>query len=729
MMAYRMGTEVCSVYLMEGSELLLSATEGLSPESVGQVRLQVGEGLIGYTAQVRKVVNAREPAKHEKFRYVAGSNEEQYHSFLGIPLYDHRQMIGVMAIQTVEPREFSPDEVSTLTTIAFQLSSVIANARLLDSINQRNEAGSTSVSSIDQVKPEVLSVLQGSGITSGVAIAPAFVMLQRLGISEIVEEEEVPTNGSMERERLSEAIEKTRIETICLEKRVADRLGDSDAAIFHAHLMIVQDQSFLNKLDASIESGRSAAGALKVVITDYVEAFRGLEDPYLRERAIDVEDVGRRIMANLQGVESTPVRLAQPGIIVARDLMPSEIAMLPFEHVRGMILESEQANGHAAIVAKSMGIPTLVGVAGAIQQIEPGAPLILDATSGRIYVEPDPNVKREYERLVKENRKKQEALLQYKDVVAETKDHVCLSLRANVGLLSDIDLARSHGAEGIGLYRTEFPFMVRPSFPGRQEQYRLYRQVIESFAGQPVTFRTLDIGGDKSLPYLSPPNEENPSLGWRSVRISLDQRDVFRTQIEAILMAARHGSARLMFPMVTTADEFRACRQVVDEARDNLSREGVETTAVPLGVMVEVPATIAIARHLAEGAEFFALGTNDLIQYMLAADRGNPLVHQYYDPFHPAILQAIDQMVRITEELDKGLCICGEMASDPIAFALLVGLGLREFSVSAPSILPLKAMLRKLSFIKLSDLAREALNQDQGEKTRALVVKALQCPD
>ena len=325
--------------------------------------------------------------------------------------------------------------------------------------------------------------------------------------------------------------------------------------------------------------------------------------------------------------------------------------------------------------------------------------------------------------------RKQEALLKFKDHPAQTRDEVAVTLRANVGLLSDIEQARNHNAEGIGLYRTEFPFMATTSFPSREEQYELYRRAIESFDGKLVTFRTLDIGGDKSLPYFPAPAEENPSLGWRSVRISLDRRDVFSTQIEAILMAARHGPARLMFPMITTTGELRACREVVRDAREKLRGEGIETPEIPIGVMIEVPATLAIARHLARDADFFALGTNDLIQYMLAADRGNAMVHQYYDPLHPAMMQAIDAMVSVAAETGRGLCICGEMASDPACFALLVGLGLREFSVSAPSILPLKAMLAQLDESNLVQLAQQAMRNGDGDATRQMIDETLRSID
>ena len=329
--------------------------------------------------------------------------------------------------------------------------------------------------------------------------------------------------------------------------------------------------------------------------------------------------------------------------------------------------------------------------------------------------------KKEYQRLVSDNRLKQERLLRFRDLAASTRDGETVCLRANIGLLSDVEIARRNGADGVGLYRTEFPFMASANFPDRQDQYRLYRRVVESFAGQVVTFRTLDIGGDKTLPYFNRPVEDNPSLGRRSVRVSLDHREMFRTQIEAILMAGTHGPVRLMFPMISTMDEIGICRDVVQEARNNLQACGLDVPDIPLGVMIEVPAAISIADHLAKEVDFFALGTNDLIQYMLAADRGNSMIHQYYDPFHPAILEGIRRMIEVSHRHNKQLCICGEMARDPGCFALLVGLGLREFSVSGPAILPLKATLSQLTSGRLSELAQQALQQGHSSKVREMV--------
>jgi phosphotransferase system enzyme I (PtsP) len=566
---------------------------------------------------------------------------------------------------------------------------------------------------------ELASVLRGEPFQGGVAAAPAYVVNETLGVADSVEPDQ-SVDPQEERERLESAFETTRVETLCLEKRVASQLSESDAAIFHSHLMILQDNSFLNKIHLQIDRGLSAAQAVKLIVRQYVNAFLALEDPYLRERSVDMEDIGKRILSHLCGSDSEPFRLSDPSIIVARDLLPSEIASLDLSMLRGIVLEAPQSNGHAAIVAKSMGIPTLVAVKGATRQIEPGAPLILDANSGCLYVEPAAGVKSEYQRLLNEDVAEKERLLANAGRKSETADGVAISLRANIGILSDVEVAVRHCASGVGLYRTEFPFMMRPSLPTREEQYQLYRKVVEGFRGEQVTIRTLDIGGDKNLRSFPLPAEENPALGQRSVRVSLAHPEVFRTQVEAILMASVHGPVRMLLPMVTNLEELSCCRSMIQECTDRLVAEGWSITNVPLGVMIEVPAAIAIAEHFAKEADFFALGTNDLIQYLLAADRGNANVREYYDPFHPAVLDAIAKLVAVARARDRELCICGEMASDPACLALLVGLGLREFSVAAPTIPKLKEQLAGLRLETLENLSKQALELGAGREIREL---------
>ena len=738
LVARRMRTEVCSIYLLEedGETLTLRATKGLSKRAIGRVTMRIGEGLTGLAAEESRVVAIQEPQSHPRYRYFKETGEEKFHSFLGIPLFDRKTPLGVIAIQTKETRQFRAEEISALSTIAFQVSSIVINARLLDSIRQKEEETNRFARELEQTRRSLIQhepptagadtegVLRGTVAYPGMVSGPVHLMDERLGFADILDEDRI--DAQQERQRLESALEKTRIQTLFLEKRVAERLSSDDAAIFHTHLMILEDRGVREKLEREIDRGHSAPYALKKVIGEYLEAFSRMDDPYLRERAADMEDIGRRLLANLVGQENHILHLKRPGILIAREVLPSDMAGLDHEQIRGIVTEVGEKNSHAVIMAKSLGIPALVGVRGALKAISPEDEVILDANSGCLYLNPTPQVKEEYTRLEEDCSAELHRLEEFRNLPAQTSDGELIVLRANIGLVSDVEVALRNGAEGVGLYRTEFPYMARANFPDREDQYRLYRRVIEGFAGHPVTIRTLDIGGDKALPYFSPPKEDNPFMGWRSVRVSLDNRDIFRTQIEAILMAGTHGPVKLLFPMISGLEEVRACRAVVEEAREQLRSEGVAfAEEVPVGVMIEVPAAVQLAAQLAREVDFFALGTNDLIQYMLAADRNNPLVNKYYDPLHPAILQVLYSVAEVARREEKGLCLCGEMASDPLNFLVLIGMGIREFSMASPFIPRTKAMLRDLPAKAARKAVLEVLQLPTSSAIRAHLVQVL----
>ena len=724
LVANRMQSEVCSIYLCEDDHLALSASVGLAAEAVGSTRLKIGEGLVGYTAKTCSVVNIDEPQLDERYQHVVGSAEEQYHSFLGIPLFDRQNLIGVMSIQTIQPRVFSEVETSTLSTIAFQLSSVVASTRLLDQLDL--EAGLASdveqpdASATDTPIPLVKAKF-GFGT---VAIGPALLINNAFGVSDVQDDD--AKNPAEELQKLESAFVAARIETLCLEKKIAQRLDEADAAIFHSHLMILQDNALIGKIKTLIGHGSSAISASKQVINEYVRTFSQLRDPYLRGRAADVEDVGRRLLSHLCGDPSDNLfHFPHPGIVVADELMASDIAVMDLDHVRGIVLGRGDKNSHAVIIAKSLGIPTLVGLPEGLNRIEPSMLLVLDAQTKTLHIDPSSELRQAYEQLEAESEAKTFELQKFVSDPTATKDGTKVTLRSNIGLRSDVDVAIRSGATGVGLYRTELPYMARSSFPDRQTQYEIYRHVVEGFAGESVTVRTLDIGGDKSLSYFKTPAEENPFLGWRSVRVSLEHRDMFRTQIEAILMAAVHGNARIMFPMITNLDEIVACKDVLAEAKANLVAEGFEVPEIPVGIMIETPASVTMADRLAKEVDFFSLGTNDLVQYILATDRGNPRVGHYYQSLHPAVLHAIASLVGVAERHEIGLSICGEMVSDPATFAVLVGMGLREFSASSPAILPLKAMLAHQDISRLKKLASDALSCDSAAEVLLIAEKAI----
>jgi phosphotransferase system, enzyme I, PtsP len=733
----RMGTEVCSIYLLEDDQetLRLCASKGLSRKSIGKVTMKIGEGLTGLAAEKRQVVAIQEPEKDPRYRYFKETREERFHSFLGIPLFDRKTPIGVLTIQTKEPRKFSSDDISALSTIAFQASSIVINARLLESIRKNEEEKSIVARELEKTRQTLLdkerpplepksSALRGTVAYPGLASGPAHVLDNNLGFADALEKGPVDTEKELQ--KLDLTLEKTRIQTLFLEKRVAERLSQNDAAIFHTHLMILEDRSFIDKLRSEICLGHNVSFSLKKIVDEYIEAFERMDDVYLRERAADIRDIGRRLQSNLSDHQQTTLQLKCPGILIAQELLPSDMAALDHEKIKGIVTEAGERNSHAVIMAKSLGIPALVGVKGAVKATVPESLVIIDANSGCLYIDPPSHVVEEYHRLEADAGKELHRLEEFRNLPPLTSDGRKVTLRANIGLVSDIDIALRNGAEGVGLYRTEFPYMTRGSFPDRNDQYQLYRKVIENFPDYPVTIRTLDIGGDKALPYFNPPKEDNPFMGWRSVRVSLDNLDIFRTQIEAILMAGVHGSVKLLFPMISGMEEIRACKDVIEEARENLRKEKIPfAQAMPIGVMIEVPSAVILAPQLAREVDFFALGTNDLIQYMLAADRNNPLVNKYYDPLHPAILQVLNQVAQTARDQGKGLCLCGEMASDPMNFLVLYGMGINEFSMPAPFIPRIKAFLRDLPSQVARKAAADVLSMTDSASIRRHLINVL----
>jgi len=739
LVARRTRTDVCSIYLLDEDDetLRLQASKGLSRKAIGRVTLRIGEGLTGMAAQKRHAIAIEEPQEHPSYRYFKETGEEKFHSFLGIPLFDRDKPLGVIVLQTKTSRQFSKEEISALSTIAFQITSIVVNARLLDSIRHHQEESQRvsqalamaqkSATDFDQATESCpQSTLSGIIASPGVAVGPAAILEERLGFSDILHEGQIDITEELK--KLESAFEKTCIQTIFLEKRVAERLSESDAAIFHTHLMILEDRSFIKKLQKQIKNGHSAAYALEKTVAEYIEVFKNMEDPYLRERAADMEDIGRRILANLvDEVSDQGLHLKHPSILVARQILPSDMATLDNEHLLAIVTETGEKNAHAVIMAKSMGIPAIVAVRGALKNIAPEDSLIVDANTGLIYINPLDSVKEEYLRLQVDQTRELCRLEQYRDEPAKTSDGQRIILRANIGLISDINVAKRFGAEGVGLYRTEFPYMARGDFPSREDQYELYSRVVTAFSGETVTIRTLDIGGDKGLPYFSPPKEDNPFMGWRSVRVSLDNRDIFRTQIEAILMAGLHGQVKLLFPMISSMDETNACLEVIEEARANLTKEGIKFAEnVPVGVMIEVPAAVRIVPRLAEKVDFFALGTNDLVQYLLATDRNNPLVSKYYDPLHPAVLQVIHDVAETALAMSKGVSLCGEMATDPLTLLLLIGMGLREFSMPAPFIPRTKAFIKGVSLETACKCYTEIRRMDSSTEIRAHLAGVLE---
>lgn len=737
--AKRMRTDVCSIYLLEedGETLILKATKGLSQTAVGRVSMKTSEGLTGLVVENRDVVMTDNAPTHPRYKYFKASKEERYLSFLGLPLFERKTPIGVIVVQTVEARRFSDDEISVLRTITFQISSIVMNAKLLDSVQTKEQerayyeqelarlrtgriTGSDSVNEEGRVGAASTS-LGGTAASPGFCRGKVYI-LDRFS-HKVIKAAKVGSKAE-ELHKLQLALEKVVIQTIYMEKRVSELLSESDASIFHTHLMILEDRGFTSKINDLIEQGAGASWAVHEVVQGYIEAFAAMEDPYLRERSADMEDIGRRIIDALEGNDAATITLKEKRVIIAEDIFPSDMATLEHDKVLGIVTEKGNSYSHAAIMAKSLGIPAVVGVRGLLDAANVKDQVIVDGTVGQVYLNPEPRVCSEYQRLEKDYASKMKELEHLRDLPAVTTDGTRISLRANIGLVSDIKIATANGAEGVGLYRTEFPYMARTSFPNRHEQAQLYRKILEGFPDQPVNIRTLDIGGDKGLPYFEHPHEDNPFLGWRSIRFSLDEQHIFREQLAGILLAAPAGCATIMFPLISCPDEIRRIKSIMHAVVAELQADGLTVCGdLPLGIMVELPAAVQIIDLLAPEVDYLSIGTNDLIQYTLAADRNNPKVKEYYDPYHPAVLHSIKRVADEGRRLGRRVSICGEMAADPLNTLLLIGMGIREFSLSAPGIPLVKKAIRQHSLRQCQAFARKVLSYNSVDAIKAYIQK------
>lgn len=741
LVAKRMNTDVCSIYLLEddGETLTLHASKGLSKTSIGKIAMKVSEGLTGLVVEQRGVINIENAPGHPRYKYFKETGEEKFTSFLGIPLFERKTPVGVIVVQTREARIFSEHEISAIATIAYQISSIVINAKLLDSVRSKEEERAFFERELARAQQEAVDrgrttakngkgqrqSLTGSAASPGFCQGKLYILNHQMGRKGARTALKILPRAD-ERKRFLIALEKAKIQTLYMEKRVAATLSKEDAAIFHSHLMIMEDRGVIARITEAIDTDCGAVSAVENVVEHYVAAFSQMEDPYLRQRSADMLDIGRRITDCLEGKDSR-TRLRDKRIIVADDILPSDMATLNTDKVLGIMTEKGDVNSHAAIMARSLGIPAVLGIEGLLKKVGPRDEAIIDGTSGHIYINPDARIKDEYERLQRDHSLKQLELEGLRDLPAITTDGCRLHLKSNIGLMSDIRVALANGAEGVGLYRTEFPYMARKSFPNRHEQFEIYKKILEGFGNLPVCIRTLDIGGDKGLPYFEYPREDNPFMGWRSIRVSLERQDIFREQLAAVLMASVHGNASLMFPMVSGVDEIRQIKEIIGEVCRDMNRAGIPySEEMKLGIMIELPAAVQTAHMLIHEVDYFSIGTNDLIQYTMAADRNNSKVKRYYDPFHPAVLHSIKRVVDVAISEDKPVSICGEMASIPIAAVLLLGMGITDFSLSAPAIPNIKQVIRKVSREAAWEVAAHALSMESADDIRAYleIVKA-----
>jgi phosphotransferase system enzyme I (PtsP) len=731
--AERMEAEVCSLYILDAKEqqLTLWATTGLDHASVGKVRMGVDEGLTGLVIQKMAPVTVVDAPAHARYKYFPETGEERYHSFFGVPVVQRSTPLGVLVVQTLRRRRTSPQKVRLLRAIAGQVAVIIAQGQLLEDLRTKEEEREayrkrmvTAMKRLrayeaddrdDAGREEIHERhvrLAGLPASPGFGRGKAHVMPPAVRFEEIVPER--TEDAAAEIARFRRALARSIEEVAHLKRTMFDRLPDLDHSIFDAHRTMLEDRALGDRIEREIKAGFTAETALARVVDEYVGAFGNISNDYLRDRAIDVKDIGQRVLRNLLGLEEPRGRLTSDAILLAEEITLSDLSVMERGRLKGIVLATGGVTSHASILAKSFEIPTVVGVDRLLETVHEGDEVVVDGNAGVVYVNPSDEVIREYERVDREYRAFNKELEGLRGLPAETTDGRRVALYANVGLVGDLALALRHGAEGVGLYRTEVPFFTYRELPNEEEQVQLYARVIRAMDGRPVTIRTLDLGADKYPPYIRLPREENPFLGWRSIRISLEMADLFKQQLRAILRAGALGRVRIMFPMISSIEEIRRAKELLEEARAELTVAGHEfDPGIKVGIMIEVPSAVWLANQLIREVDFFSIGTNDLIQYLLAVDRNNRKVAPLYEPLHPAVLRAIHESVQAAKGAGKRVGMCGEMAADPLCTLVLLGMGLDDLSMGPFFVPVVKRVIRSVTYAAARSMVRDVLTMDQ----------------
>jgi phosphotransferase system, enzyme I, PtsP len=682
-----MVAEVCSAYVMRPGEVLeLFATEGLKPEAVHRTRLRVGEGLVGDIASHARPLALADAQSHPNFAYRPETGEEIYKSLMGVPILRGGRVIGVLVVQNRKARNYSEEEIEALETTAMVLAELVASGDLVP----RNETRSTEGIGLLPTR------LEGLILCPGLAIGRAVLHKPRPTLAEIVAE-----NPASERERLNAAL-------AGLNRSLEDLIARDDFApggeprdILEAYRMFAQDRGWRERLNEAISGGLTAEGAVLKVQNDAKARMAQVVDPYLRERLADLDNLADRLLRHLTGGITT-LALPEKAVLIARTLGPAELLEFERKRLRAVVLEEGSPTAHVAIVARALDLPVLGRVEGALACIEAGDRLIVDADNGQLFVRPGEDIEEKVAEsmVLKAQRRASFAVL--RDLPAVSRDGVPVSLSINAGLLIDMQHLTPSGAEGVGLYRTEIAFMVRDSFPDVTQQTEFYRRIYEQAAEKPVIFRTLDVGGDKVLPYWPREGEENPAIGWRALRIALDLPNLLRQQVRALIAAAAGRPLQVMFPMIATTHEFQAAHQIVElEVMRARARGQPVPEPLKIGAMLEVPSLLWQLPALLSQADFLSVGSNDLAQFLFASDRGNPRLAGRYDPLSPAMLSVLAQVVDHCTAAGRPISVCGEMAGRPLEAMALLGLGLNRLSMAPSAIGPVKTMLRSLDIGQL----------------------------
>ena len=698
-----MNSHVCSVYLYnpDSDRYVLMATEGLNKRAVGKVSMSSGEGLVGLVGSRAETLTLEDAMSHPRFLYFAETGEERYASFLGTPIIHHRQVLGVLVVQQKERRQFDEGDEAFLITMSAQLSGVIAHAEATGSIRGLGKKRGKGIQEARFV---------GVPGSPGVAMGTAVVVLPPADLD--VVPDKATDDIAAELIVLDKALNAVREEVRLLSSRLAKRLRPQEQALFDVYLMLLDDNALAGDVRRLIKTGQWAQGALRQVVDKHLQRFERMDDDYLSERAADIKDLGRRLLSHMQQSQKQELAYPDNTILVSEELSPAMLGEIPPGKLIALLSVEGSRNSHTAILARAMGIPTVVGAQDLPYARLDGIELIIDGYHGDVYTNPGPLLRQQYQRVLQDEQLISRELDSLRQLPCVTPDGHHLTLWANTGLVADVPRALERGAEGVGLYRSEVAFMSNARFPSESEQVQLYREQLAAFHPRPVTMRTLDIGGDKPLSYF-PIKEENPFLGWRGIRISLDHPEIFAVQVRAMIKAsAGLDNLRILLPMISGIHELEDAQYHIHRAWQELCEEGLQVSMPPVGIMVEVPSAVYQARNLACMADFISVGSNDLTQYLLAVDRNNARVADLYDYLHPAVLQALQQVVEAARSCSRPVSICGEMAGDPAAAVLLMAMGFDSLSMNATHLPRVKWLLRQVPLSRARQLLLQALGMD-----------------
>ncbi|MEG3164846.1 phosphoenolpyruvate--protein phosphotransferase [Sphingomonas sp. PB2P19] len=679
-------SEVCSIYLLREGLLELYATRGLDQDAVHVTKLALGEGLVGTIAQRVEVLNLDEAATHPDFAYKPETGEDRFHSFAGVPIIRSERAVGVLAVQHTDQRKYADVEIEALQTVAMVLSELIANAGLIDATG-----GGT-----DRPQSTAAMRIPGQKLVEGMAAGYAVFHQPRIHIEHTVAED-----TDAERHRVYAAFDKMREGIDRMTREAEFGVGGEHEEVLQTYKMFAYDEGWSRRINEAIDSGLTAEAAIERVQQRTRQRMRQIDDPLLADRMHDLEDLSNRLIRIVSGQMGTAAQmgLRQDTILIARNLGPAELLEYDRRRLKGVVLEEGSLTAHVTIVARAMGVPVLGRVRDVRRLIAEGDLLLLDVTDGTVFARPNSAIEESFEGRLALRQKRKAAFAALRDVPPVTKDGHRLTLMVNAGLRDDVAALDITGADGIGLFRTEFQFLVSATLPQRERQQRLYKEVLDAADDRPVIFRTVDIGGDKALPYLNKTDgeEENPAMGWRALRLGLERDGLMKVQARALLEAASGRTLNVMFPMVSEPWEFDEARALFEEQRAWMTRRGRQLPVeIRYGAMLEVPALAEQLDILLPHVQFLSIGTNDLTQFLFAADRANPKLAERYDWLSPSILRFLARVAAPVHAAGVDLAVCGEMGGRPLEAMALIGLGIDRLSITPAAVGPIKAMVRSL---------------------------------